>query len=154
MSALALAAVAGAADPAAAGGSWLSPVRDRYEPGETVTLVGYVGPGGTLGSVEDGPFFAYLRRLEEPLRVPNELQMAPFVPQSGDLPIGQLLVQGTGRGGYLAYRVTIAEQRAGGALRGRLLQLHMHEGAERSHRGRRLRRTRSRFPDHSDVGTR
>jgi hypothetical protein len=51
-----------------AGGSWLTPVRDRYEPGEVVTLVGYVGPGGTLGSVEDGPFFAYLRRLEVPLR--------------------------------------------------------------------------------------
>jgi hypothetical protein len=92
---------------AAAGGSWLSPVRDRYEPGETVTLIGYVGPGGTLGSVEDGPFFAYLRRLDAPLRVPNQLQMAPFVPQAGDLPIGQLLVQSTGRGGSLAYRVTV-----------------------------------------------
>jgi hypothetical protein len=95
------------AGPAAAGGSWLSPVRDRYEPGETVTLIGYVGPGGTLGAVEEGPFFAYLRRLDAPLRVPNELQMAPFVAQAGDLPIGQLLVQSTGRGGYLALRVTV-----------------------------------------------
>lgn len=45
--------------PATAGGSWLSPVRDRYEPGEVATLVGYTS-GGQLGWVEDGPFFAYL----------------------------------------------------------------------------------------------
>jgi hypothetical protein len=104
---LALAAVATTASPAAAGGSWLSPVRDRYEPGQVATLVGYVGPGGSLGAVEDGPFLAYLRRLDVPLRVPNELQMAPFGPGADDLPIGQLAVQGTGRSGYLAYRVTI-----------------------------------------------
>jgi hypothetical protein len=45
--------------PATAGGSWLSPVRDRYEPGEVATLVGYTS-GGQLGWVQDGPFFAYL----------------------------------------------------------------------------------------------
>jgi hypothetical protein len=107
MCTLALAAVAVAADPAAAGGSWLSPVRDRYEPGEMVTLVGYVGPGGSLGSVDDGPFFAYLRRLDVPLTVPNELAMAPFTPQASDLRLGELVVQNTGRAGYLAYRVGI-----------------------------------------------
>jgi hypothetical protein len=107
VSALALATIAVAADPAAAGGSWLSPVRDRYEPGESVTLVGYVGPGGTLGSVEDGPFFAYLRRLDVPLSAPTGLGTAPFIPQSSDVPIGQLLVQDTGRPGHLAYRVSI-----------------------------------------------
>src|SRR5215218_5985611 len=53
MSAVALAAVVVGPEPAAAGGSWLSPVRDRYGPGDTVTLVGYVGPGGTLGLVEE-----------------------------------------------------------------------------------------------------
>ena len=104
---LALVAVVAAADPAAAGGSWLSPVRDRYEPGETATLVGYVGPGGTLGSVEDGPFFAYLRRLDVPLTVPNQLQMAPFTPQPSDVRVGEVSVQNTGRPGYLAYRVSI-----------------------------------------------
>jgi len=99
--------LAPAADPAAAGGSWLSPVRDRYEPGDMVTLVGYVGPGGTLGSVQDGPFFAYLRHLEDPLQVPNQLQMAPFTPQATDLPLGRMLVQTTGRTDYAAYRASL-----------------------------------------------
>ena len=107
MSALALAAVVVGPEPAAAGGSWLSPVRDRYEPGDTATLVGYIGPGGTLGLVEDGPFFAYLRRLEGPLQVPNQLQMAPFTPQATDLPLGRMLVQTTGRTDYAAYRVSL-----------------------------------------------
>jgi hypothetical protein len=107
MAAVVLAAVAVAADPAVAGGSWISPVRDRYEPGDTATLVGYVGPGGTLGSVEDGPFFAYLRRLDVPLTAPNELGTAPFTPQASDRRLGELVVQHTGRPGYLAYRVTI-----------------------------------------------
>jgi hypothetical protein len=107
ISSLALAVVATMAVPAAAGGSWLRPVRDRYEQGEMVTLVGYVGPGGTLGSVEDGPFFAHLRRLDVPLTAPNELAIAPFTPQPSDLPLGELVVQNTGRPGYLAYRVSI-----------------------------------------------
>jgi hypothetical protein len=105
--ALALVAVVGGADPAAAGGSWLRPVRDRYEPGETATLVGYVGPGGTLGWVGDGPFFGYLRRLEDPLQVPNQLQMAPFTPEATDLPLGQLLLSDTGRSDYAAYRASL-----------------------------------------------
>jgi hypothetical protein len=104
---LAIAAVAAMAAPAAAGGSWLRPVRDRYEPGETATLVGYVGPGGTLGAVEDGPFFAFLRRLGVPLTEPNQLGTAPFTPQASDLPLGELVVHNTGRPGYLAYRVSI-----------------------------------------------
>ncbi|MCA1846395.1 MAG: hypothetical protein LC792_25005, partial [Actinobacteria bacterium] len=54
-----LLALAGAA-PARAGGSWLDPVADRYEPGDVATLVGYVGRG-QLGWVDDGPFYAYLR---------------------------------------------------------------------------------------------
>jgi hypothetical protein len=110
MSALVLTAVAVTAGPAAAGGSHIRPVRDRYEPGDTATLVGYVGPGGTLGSVEDGPFFAYLRRADVPLRIANELQMAPFTPQASDLSLGELVVQNTGRPGYLAYRVSIQFQ--------------------------------------------
>jgi hypothetical protein len=119
LSTLALVALVVAIEPAAAGGSHISPVRDRYEPGDTATLVGYIGPGGTLGSVEDGPFFAYLRRLDVPLGVPNELQMAPFGPQSSDLPIGQLLVQSTGRPGYLAYRVSIQFRLPTGLTAGR-----------------------------------
>jgi hypothetical protein len=102
---LALVALVVAAEPATAGGSWLSPVRDRYGPGETAILVGYVGPGGTLGTVEDGPFFGYLRGLDVP--PPNQLAMAPFTPQASDLRLGELAVQKTGRPGYLAYRVSI-----------------------------------------------
>jgi hypothetical protein len=104
---LALVAVVVTAGPAAAGGSWLSPVRDRYEPGELVTLVGYVGPGGTLGSVDDGPFFAYLHHLEAPLSAPNDLPIAPFAPQPSDLRLGQLVVEQTGQAGYTAYRASI-----------------------------------------------
>jgi hypothetical protein len=104
---LALVAVLVAAEAAAAGGSWLSPVRDRYEPGDTVTLVGYGSGFGSLGSVADGPFFAYLRRLEDPHLVPNQFQMAPFTPQATDLPLGQLLLEDTRRTDYAAYRVSL-----------------------------------------------
>lgn len=48
-----------AVTPATAGGSHLSPVRDRYELGEVATLVGYTS-GGQLGWLQDGPFYAYL----------------------------------------------------------------------------------------------
>jgi hypothetical protein len=107
MCTLALIAVAVAAEPAAAGGSWLAPVRDRYEPGDVVTLVGYVGPGGTLGSVDDGPFFAYLRRMDAAHKAPTDLPIAPFSPQPSDLRLGQLVVEHTGRADYAAYHVSI-----------------------------------------------
>jgi hypothetical protein len=107
LSILALVALVVAAEPAAAGGSWLSPVRDRYDPGDTVKLVGYVSAFGSLGTIVDGPFFGYLRRLEDPLQVPNQLQMAPFTPQATDLPLGQLLLKDTGKTGYAAYRASI-----------------------------------------------
>jgi hypothetical protein len=107
MCTLALAAVAVAAEPAVAGGSWLAPVRDRYEPGDVVTFVGYVGPGGTLGSIEDGPFFAYLRRLDAAVQSPTNVPIAPFAPQPSDLRLGQLVVEHTGRADYAAYRVSI-----------------------------------------------
>ena len=128
---LALVALVMAVDPAAAGGSHISPVRDRYEPGETATLVGYVGPGGTLGSVEDGPFFAYLRRLDVPLTVPNELSMAPFTPQASDLRLGQLAVQSTGRPGYLAYRVSIQFRLPSGLSAGRYGVIHCNSTCTR-----------------------
>jgi hypothetical protein len=107
MCTLALTAVAVAAEPAAAGGSWLRPVRERYKPGEAVTLVGYVGPGGTLGSVEDGPFFAYLRRLDLALQAPTDLPIAPFAPQPTDLRLGQLVLERTGRTDHAAYHASI-----------------------------------------------
>jgi hypothetical protein len=100
-------AVAVSGAPAAAGGDWLAPVRDRYRPGDSVTLVGYTGASGALGSVADGPFFAYLRRLEEPVRIPNQLQMAPFAPLPSDLPLGELVLESRAMPGY-AYRVSLA----------------------------------------------
>jgi hypothetical protein len=46
--------------PAAAGGAdWITPARDRYEPGQTVVMIGYGDPGA--GWREKGPFHAYLR---------------------------------------------------------------------------------------------
>jgi hypothetical protein len=45
--------------------------------------------------------------------------MAPFVPQLSDHRIGQLLVQSTGRGGYLSYRVSIQFRLPGGLPVGR-----------------------------------
>lgn len=50
--------------PAGAGGSWLYPVADRYEPGDQATLVGYTG-GGAYGSPSDGPFYGYLYKSPE-----------------------------------------------------------------------------------------
>jgi len=79
----------GLGPPAHAGGSWFRPVKDRSEPGEPVTLVGYTG-GGTLGGVEDGPFDGYL-----------------VTPDGARLPVGRLDVRETGQGGYLTLRASI-----------------------------------------------
>ena len=91
-----------------AGGSWMTPVQDRYEPGDRATLVGYVIGSGTLGSIADGPFYAYLRTTPH---VDSDSStwpmMAPFTPRSTDLSLGQLDVKATGKGGYLEYRVAI-----------------------------------------------
>lgn len=56
----ALLAVAGWAGPAGAGS--LSPVADRYEPGDEATLVGYVAPPPD-GWEADGPYMAFFKEL-------------------------------------------------------------------------------------------
>ncbi|MEW6152973.1 MAG: hypothetical protein AB1673_03140 [Actinomycetota bacterium] len=89
------AALAVTASPAAAGGSWLYPVSDRYEPGSSVTLVGYVGRG-TQGWLEDGPFYGYLR----------PLSTAAAPPDAG-LPVGPLAVEPTGSAGWAELRVSL-----------------------------------------------
>lgn len=66
--------------PAQAGGGRLSPVEEHYEPGQTVTMVGY-----TSAEVPDEPFYAYL----------------------ADRYVGELVVRETGHGGYLRLRVSI-----------------------------------------------
>jgi hypothetical protein len=87
------------AGPASAGGSALFPARDRYEPGQTATVVGYTG-GGQLGWIEDGPFYAYLA--VGPAGTEPDNSFAP----SG-LFLGQLVLQETGRGGYLSLRASV-----------------------------------------------
>ncbi len=72
----------GAAAPAMAGGSYLYPVRDRYEVGDVVTLVGYTS-GGQLGQAHDGPFLAYLVTEENPLWATRKLP-------AGSVPLGPL----------------------------------------------------------------
>lgn len=90
--------------PAVAGGSWLEPERDRYEPGEMATLSGYVGPG-QLGWIEDGPFSAWLRTR-------NAASTGDSWPNAGthpgDIPLGPLRIEETGQRGYRSLRVSIS----------------------------------------------
>jgi hypothetical protein len=90
--------VAGAT-PAAAGGSFLAPVRDTYQPGEVATLVGYVGRGA-YGWVDEGPFNAYLQAGEP-------VPMSEVRADQG-IPLGPLTVGETGRSGWVDLRVTIS----------------------------------------------
>ena len=87
--ALLLGLLAGWPGTAQAGGGRLAPVRERYDPGEAATLVGY-----TAGPVPEEPFYAYLR------------------PAGGveDSYVGELAVEETGHAGYLHVRVSLAFQ--------------------------------------------
>ena len=89
----------GVATPAAeAGGSWLAPVQDRYEPGDKATMVGYTG-GGSYGTTADGPFYAYLYKLAS----------VDEGPRAGSIPmfVGELETLRTGDIGYTAIRVAV-----------------------------------------------
>lgn len=85
--------------PASAGGSWLYPVQDRLESGDTATFVGYVDPG-QLGWVDDGPFFAYLRVEPRPV---DYAEGFPVIAES-DVPLGRLEIT---EQGDLSLRVAI-----------------------------------------------
>ncbi|MGH9224251.1 MAG: hypothetical protein ACRD2W_10850, partial [Acidimicrobiales bacterium] len=96
----------GTAAPATASGTWMAPVRDRYEVGDVVTLVGYMGRTGTLGTlgtVDDGPFYGYL----------HEAGKAPGVPSERGEPLGPITVEETGTSGWTALRVSIEVSLAG-----------------------------------------
>lgn len=80
------------AGAAGAGGGWLAPVQERYEPGATATLVGYTG-----GPVTDEAFYGYLR----PARASSARLLG------SDLYVGELVVERTGHAGYLAYRASL-----------------------------------------------
>lgn len=79
--------------PAAAGGGHLSPVHERYEPGQAATLVGY-----TQGMAPDEPFYAYLRAADD--------GTLPALDDSGRY-VGELAVQETVHRGYLQLRVSL-----------------------------------------------
>lgn len=87
---------------ALAAGSWLYPVEDRLDPGDTATFVGYVGPG-QLGWVDDGPFYAYLRIEPQPV---DYAEGFPVIYES-DVPLGELEITERGDLGYLSLRVAI-----------------------------------------------
>ena len=91
-----VALVAGSAGPASAGGGRLAPVQDRYEPGQTATLVGYTG--GPAAAVAGEPFYSYLRPA-------GEASGAGLL--SSDVYVGELVTEETGRGGYLQLRVSL-----------------------------------------------
>jgi hypothetical protein len=79
--------------PASAGGGRLAPVQDRYEPGGTATLVGY-----TAAPAPEEPFYAYLRPADDGSR--------PALDDAG-IYVGELVVEESGRGGYLGLRVSL-----------------------------------------------
>jgi hypothetical protein len=74
------------ASPAQAGGGRLTPVQERYNAGETATMVGY-----TAGPAPDEPFYAYLRSPED----------------GSQVYVGELAVAETAHGGYLRFRVSV-----------------------------------------------
>jgi hypothetical protein len=92
-----LGAAAGPASPAAAGGvDLLHPVQERYEPGETATMIGYTSAGASTGmpsgDIGDGPYFGRL----------------VADPESGrQIDLGPTTVTETGRRDRFAVRLSI-----------------------------------------------
>ena len=77
-------AMVGAVTPiASAGGSWMSTPDEYVEPGETVEFVGYVG----AENADDGPWYAFLNT------------------GGAIVALGPVIIETTGLGGYLSYRV-------------------------------------------------
>ena len=75
--------------PAMAGGSWLEPDQERYEPGDTVTMEGQFSRG-QLGWIEDGPFYAYLRWNDPDYQ---QVEGTPFGPIDTSIPLGELEIE-------------------------------------------------------------
>jgi hypothetical protein len=94
--AAALAAALVVARPAAAGGAdWMAPARDRYEPGQTVTLLGF-GQAVDPAWREKGPYYAYLRvdpaRAEADAAQADQSTTAPYIHPT-DVRVGEVLVE-------------------------------------------------------------
>ncbi len=87
-------ALATEAPVAAGGGDWVFPARDRYEAGQTVTMIGY-GQGVDAALRARGPFYAWLR--VDPL-ADDAASAAPWPGvQPSDLRLGRVLVEDLGR---------------------------------------------------------
>ncbi|MFN0026365.1 MAG: hypothetical protein ACKV2O_04150 [Acidimicrobiales bacterium] len=111
------ASVLSLAEPALAGGMWMSTVADRHEPGDHVVLIGYSigdgifdndGGGGGGGPepefwarLSDGPFVAML----------TTTPISDTAPVSETAPayreVGEVLIEPTGIGGNFAYRLMV-----------------------------------------------
>lgn len=83
---------------ALAGGSWMKSPDDRVEPGEEVLLIGYVGleetpPVGLWRAALSGPRDERQNLVEGSIR---------------SLPLGPVIIEPTGLGGYLSHRVSIS----------------------------------------------
>lgn len=89
------------AGAAAGGGEWLYPLRDRYEPGQPATMVGYSYARAT-DVAADGPFYAYLRPEPEA----GQLRQLPPVVGPDDIPLGPVHLQ-DGPGGRFELRVGV-----------------------------------------------
>jgi hypothetical protein len=80
-----------ATPPAAAGGGdWIEPARDRYEAGQTVTMIGY---GMRVPGVrERGPFYAWLR--VDPAAVESAAVLDPELTiHTSDVLVGELVLE-------------------------------------------------------------
>jgi hypothetical protein len=83
--------VAGApARPAVAGGAdWITPARDRYEPGQTVVMIGY-GTADDAVLAERRPYMTYL--LVDPLTPEVASGPSPY-PRPGDVPLAPVVIE-------------------------------------------------------------
>ncbi|HEX6568315.1 MAG TPA: hypothetical protein VF015_04090, partial [Acidimicrobiales bacterium] len=94
---LACAVLGGLAMPrpaSAGGGDWLYPARDRYEAGQTVTMIGY-GLIADAAWRDKGPYYAYLRvdpGAAEAAQRSAPTATAPFIHHS-DLRVGHVTVE-------------------------------------------------------------
>ncbi|MGH9117603.1 MAG: hypothetical protein ACRD0A_06910, partial [Acidimicrobiales bacterium] len=89
------------ASPAEAGGSWPSPVKDRYEPGEVVTIVGYTGV------TPAGQYYGWLRVDPDAAYDPHPPPAWPFVHET-DLRVGNVVIERTAHGGWATWRASLS----------------------------------------------
>jgi hypothetical protein len=75
---------------ASAGGSWLSPERSSYVPGESAAFRGVFSTGSLEGRIADGPYFAYL--------LPHNRWIEHHAVPASAIGLGQLMIDKTSEG--------------------------------------------------------